>query len=141
MTETEMTPVTELYVRCSYPLRPDAIAASDTCQHPANTAVRDVKGNLWYRCPSHEGELTNGVFGEAVVTSVPRKRAAPECPGTGQYAVTGSVLFCAGLNTGVCPVCGIDRPLDLDGIVLSHRAVTSTDPGSDPGNLEIREPS
>jgi hypothetical protein len=62
-----------------------------------------------------------------------------ECPGTGQYAVTGSVLFCAGLNTGVCPACGIDRPLDLDGVVLSHRAVTSADPGTNPANLEIRE--
>jgi hypothetical protein len=38
MTTTEMTPVTGLYVRCSYPLRPDALAASDTCQHPANTS-------------------------------------------------------------------------------------------------------
>jgi hypothetical protein len=72
MTETEMTPVTELYVRCSYPLRPDAIAASDTCQHPANTAVRDAEDRLWWRCPTHEGELRNGVFGEEVVTSVPR---------------------------------------------------------------------
>jgi hypothetical protein len=70
---TEMTPVTELYVRCSYPMRPDAIAASDTCQHPADTAVRDADGNLWYRCPTHEGELSNGVFGEEVVTSVPRE--------------------------------------------------------------------
>src|SRR6185437_9460141 len=57
----KMTPVTELYVRCSYPMRSDAIAASDTCQHPANTAVRDFKGWLFWRCPTHEGELTNGV--------------------------------------------------------------------------------
>lgn len=76
MTETELTPVTELYVRCSYPLRPDAIAASDTCQHPADTAVRDADGNLWYRCPTHEGELRSGVFGEEVVTRVPRKPEA-----------------------------------------------------------------
>lgn len=69
---TRMTPVTDLYVRCSYPLRPDVLAASDTCQHPANTAVRDADGNLWYRCPAHEGELRNGVFGVGVVTSVPR---------------------------------------------------------------------
>jgi hypothetical protein len=67
-------PVTELYVRCSYPRRPDAIAASDTCQHPANTAVQDAEGNLWWRCPTHEGELTLGVSGE-VVTHVPRATA------------------------------------------------------------------
>ena len=78
MTETVPTPVTELYVRCSYPLRPDAIAASDTCQHPADTAVRDAEGNFWYRCPTHEGELASGVFGEEVVTCVPRKPEARE---------------------------------------------------------------
>ena len=43
MNKTQMIPVTELYIRCSYPLRPDAIAASDTCQHPANTAVQDAE--------------------------------------------------------------------------------------------------
>lgn len=72
MSETGMVRVTDLYVRCSYPLRPDAIAASDTCQHPANTAVRDGKGWLFWRCPTHEGELRNGVFGEEVVTEIPR---------------------------------------------------------------------
>jgi hypothetical protein len=71
---TKMVPVTELYVRCSYPMRPDAIAASDTCQHPASTAVRDDKGWLWYRCPAHEGELRNGVPGAEVVTCVPREK-------------------------------------------------------------------
>jgi hypothetical protein len=76
MTETELTPVTELYVRCSYPQRPDAMSASDTCQHPADTAVRDAKGNLWYRCPTHEGKLASGVFGGEVVTCVPRKAEA-----------------------------------------------------------------
>jgi hypothetical protein len=75
-TDTELTPVTELYVRCSYPMRPDAIAASDTCQHPANTAVRDADGNLWYRCLTHEGELSSGAFGGEVVTCVPRKTEA-----------------------------------------------------------------
>ena len=68
-----LTPVINLYVRCSYPLRPDVLAASDTCQHPANTAVRNAEGNLWWRCPTHEGELTNGVYGEAVVTHVARE--------------------------------------------------------------------
>lgn len=74
MTEIEIVRVIDLYVRCSYPMRPDAIAASDTCQHPANTAVRDAEGNLWWRCRTHEGELRNGFFGEEVVTEVPRPR-------------------------------------------------------------------
>lgn len=74
MTETTETPIAELYVRCSYPLRPDPLAASDTCQHPANTAVRDTEGNLWWRCPTHEGQLRNGVFGEEVVTHIARER-------------------------------------------------------------------
>jgi hypothetical protein len=63
-------PVTDLHVNCSYPMRPDTIAASDTCQHPANTAVRDSEGNLWWRCPEHEGQLVLGT-GE-VVTHVPQ---------------------------------------------------------------------
>jgi len=75
VTVVPLTPVTELYVRCSYPLRPDAIAASDTCQHPANTAVRDAAGALWWRCPTHEGELMNGEFGEEVVTYVETPRS------------------------------------------------------------------
>jgi Rieske Fe-S protein len=76
MTATEMVPVTELYVRCSYPMRPDVLAASDTCQHPANTAVRGAGGSLWWRCPAHEGQMALGRRGE-VVTSVPR----PVTPG------------------------------------------------------------
>ncbi len=42
------------------------------------------------------------------------------CPGTGQYAVTGSVVFEDGASTGTCPACRIRQPLDLDGIVLRH---------------------
>jgi hypothetical protein len=71
---TPLTRVTDLYVGCSYPMRPDAIAASDNCRHPANTAVRDAAGNLWWRCPTHEGELRNGVYGEEVVTHVPAEK-------------------------------------------------------------------
>ena len=44
------------------------------------------------------------------------------CTGTGQYSVTGSVIFADGANTGDCPVCHVRQPLDLDGIVLSHEA-------------------
>jgi hypothetical protein len=76
MADTEMVAITELYVRCSYPKRRDVLAASDTCQHPASTAVRDAEGNLWWRCPTHEGQLRVGVPGE-VVTRVPRKPGQP----------------------------------------------------------------
>jgi Rieske Fe-S protein len=71
MTATRLIPVIELNVRCSYPMRPDVLAASDTCQHPADTAVRDAHDALWWRCPAHEGQLTLSRRGE-VVTSVPR---------------------------------------------------------------------
>ena len=56
--------IADLYVRCSYPLRPDVLAASDTCQHPADSGVKDDKGNVWWRCPAHRGELRLGVTGE-----------------------------------------------------------------------------
>lgn len=69
---TETTPVAELYVRCSYPMRPDALAASDTCQQSADTAVRDAGGNLWWRCPAHEGKLRDGIYGEEVVREIAR---------------------------------------------------------------------
>ena len=62
--------IIELYVNCSYPMRPDVIAASDTCQHPADTAVQDTAGNSWYRCREHRGQLRPGVRGK-VVTSAP----------------------------------------------------------------------
>lgn len=42
------------------------------------------------------------------------------CGGTGQYSVTGSVIFEDGANTGDCPACHVRVPLDLDGIVLGH---------------------
>lgn len=68
--ESTLARVIDLYVRCSYPMRPDVLAASDTCQHPADSAVRDENGALWWRCPTHEGQLTLGVYG-GVVTQVP----------------------------------------------------------------------
>ena len=80
VTVVPLTPVTELYVRCSYPLRPDVLAASDTCQHPADTAVRDAEGNLRWRCPTHEGELTNGVYGVEVVPISPARAPRESSP-------------------------------------------------------------
>jgi hypothetical protein len=67
---TEMTPIAELLVQCSFPMRPDAIAMSDRCRRMANTAVQDAEGALWWRCPAHKGELRPGVPGEAVITAI-----------------------------------------------------------------------
>ena len=78
MTATETVPVIDLYVLCSYPMRPDAIAASDTCQQLADTAVKDADGNSWWRCPAHRGAVRPDVTGE-VVTEVPR------APGYGDH--------------------------------------------------------
>jgi len=66
--------VADLYVQCSYPMRPDAITASDNCRGPASTAVQDAGGNSWWRCPVHEGRLADGTPGK-VVASVPRHSA------------------------------------------------------------------
>jgi hypothetical protein len=71
--QIEIVPVSELFVRCSYPQRPDAKEASDTCQDIANTAVQDDEGRLLYRCPAHEGQLSPGSYSE-VIPSIPRER-------------------------------------------------------------------
>lgn len=47
--------VVDLYVNCSYPMREDVMAASDTCQQPADTAVGDGPDRKMYRCPEHRG--------------------------------------------------------------------------------------
>lgn len=47
--------VVELFVGCSLPQRPDAIAASDNCNAPATTVVEMANGNLMYRCEAHRG--------------------------------------------------------------------------------------
>lgn len=63
--DPDAKPITSLFVSCSFPMRPDAIAASDTCQHPADSGVKDDKGNLWWRCPDHRSMVKPGVQGEA----------------------------------------------------------------------------
>jgi hypothetical protein len=73
--QIELVPVSELFVRCSYPQRPDVKTASDTCRQHADSAVQDDEGFLWYRCPDHEGQLAPGIPGR-VVTSVPREKKA-----------------------------------------------------------------
>jgi hypothetical protein len=53
--------IAELYVNCSLQLinfdRP-GLAASDTCQQPATSAVELPNGNIMWRCPRHEGMRT-----------------------------------------------------------------------------------
>lgn len=56
-----LTPVSQLYVGCSLAMRPDALAASDTCRALAVGAVQDSEGNYWYRCTTHRDLVT--VFG------------------------------------------------------------------------------
>jgi hypothetical protein len=53
-----MTAIRDLHKRCSFPMRADAIAASDTCQHPATSGVSDSPSSptMW-RCDSHRGQV------------------------------------------------------------------------------------
>jgi hypothetical protein len=69
----KMVLVTDLFVNCSYPMRPDAIAASDTCQKSATCAVIDpVSKVAYFRCSGHKGLLRDGAQGEIVI-SVPHR--------------------------------------------------------------------
>lgn len=60
MTKKTRTTVSELYVNCSYPMRPDA---SDTCQKPASTVALDDAGLQLYRCLDHQGQIGPGIKG------------------------------------------------------------------------------
>lgn len=54
-----MIKVADLYVLCSFPLHSDAIAMSDNCRKPANSAAH--KGRLFfYRCQAHRGLWNDG---------------------------------------------------------------------------------
>jgi hypothetical protein len=77
--------VSEMFVKCSLPVRPDAMAASDCCGYPAVSAVVLPDDNsLMYRCHAHWGIVTlwggeNGreiIRGE-VVEEVPRPASCP----------------------------------------------------------------
>lgn len=74
-------PVVDLYKQCSFPLRSDAIAASDTCRAPAQTAVIDYSGGepvYWWRCTTHEGMITaDKTGGVAHGVEVRRDEAPP----------------------------------------------------------------
>jgi len=68
----EMIPVDDLYVQCSYPMRPDGIAMSDCCRNTAHNAVINAAGNYLYRCGGHTGWVKRGVPGK-ISSKVPRK--------------------------------------------------------------------
>ena len=62
-----MIPISALYVQCSYPMRPDAIAASDNCNRPATSAViQPGTGFRLWRCDRHSGQLDEGMPGEVI---------------------------------------------------------------------------
>ena len=50
-------PVTSLYVKCSMPLRKDAVALSDMCGRSADTAVEMPNGDFMFRCQMHRGVI------------------------------------------------------------------------------------
>ena len=68
--------ITDMYVQCMYPMRPDAIAASDCCRAPADTAVVRPDGMSTWRCPGHRGLIKDEGIGP-VVESVMRNVAPP----------------------------------------------------------------
>ena len=62
--DTVQRAVMDLYVNCSYPMHPDAVATSDTCRKPAVSAVVDPNnGDMYYRCPEHRRQVRDGVYG------------------------------------------------------------------------------
>lgn len=50
--------VAQMYVLCSLPMRPDAMAASDNCGKLAVGAVQNERGEYVYRCHQHLGLVT-----------------------------------------------------------------------------------
>jgi hypothetical protein len=98
-------PIAALYVNCSFPMRADAIAASDTCQRFAKSGVVDPEtGNTYWRCDQHEGmvrtrpDYTPAVLLGRVVTEVLRApsqevitlRPRPTEPKRQPYVGTGA---------------------------------------------------
>lgn len=51
----KLVEVAALYKSCSFPMRHDPKAASDTCQSPAISAVQMSNGDQMWRCGFHEG--------------------------------------------------------------------------------------
>jgi hypothetical protein len=67
-TSVERVTVSSLYVGCTFPKREDVLAASDTCQHTANSAVEAEPGVFTYRCSEHRGMVDKNRRGEVLWT-------------------------------------------------------------------------
>jgi len=79
MTETKS--VRYLYMHCSLPLLPSAMAASDTCQAPAVCAVKE--GNsYWYRCQQHHNIISLFGIGKGAIKHIIRGESVTEVPVT-----------------------------------------------------------
>lgn len=56
----------DLWVNCSYPMRPVVVANSDTCQRHATSAVR-VGARYHWRCEDHVGQVDADQVGPTVL--------------------------------------------------------------------------
>jgi len=64
--------ITDLHVMCSYPLKEDIKAASDSCQRLADSAVIRPDGAAMYRCKTHRGLVEGEKVGKVVETVLHR---------------------------------------------------------------------
>ncbi len=87
----EFVSVSDLYVNCSYPIRPNAVALSDCCQGSAMSAVESEGGDWLWRCRLHLGLVREGVEG--------RVRFAVTKPGE---SASAAVVTPAADNTTDC---------------------------------------
>jgi hypothetical protein len=65
--------ITNRNVNCSFPMREDAIAISDTCQRHATSTVVGPHEARYYRCPQHEGQYNPSTTGKVHYTMSVRK--------------------------------------------------------------------
>ena len=56
--------IVDMFMKCTYPMRPDVLAASDCCGKPAATAVLRPDGMKTWRCPEHKGLVKDDETGE-----------------------------------------------------------------------------
>lgn len=64
--------VTDLYLECMYPMRPDALAASDCCRQRASTAVERPDRMITWRCSEHRGLIKGDLTGPVHETVIGR---------------------------------------------------------------------
>lgn len=72
-TNPGLVEVEDLFVQCSFPVKPNPRAASDSCNKPAMSVVEDQRGSLLYRCTQHEGQINRSKTGP-ILYSIPRPR-------------------------------------------------------------------